>query len=222
MNNVSNVGTSNIPHLTNFAADPSQASLTPDMLLVYCSTRLQTIDSNIKQYFAEQERRNGQIRQASKLMEILQSGTWGNGHVGPDQLKVNKNQRDDHARKANEILAVWRSSDSPEIREACAKAFRSVSGHDIGAFAGKDAEVTGEHILTAASEKDRMKFVSREEWAPHVESLKNIQSDMMKSAELNMIQLQSLVSQRQLAVQLTTQLMQTLNETSKQVVGNIR
>ena len=39
-------------------------------------------------------------------------------------------------------------------------------------------------------------------------------------AELNMIQLQSLVSQRQLAVQLTQQMMEQMNQTTKDVMKN--
>jgi len=45
--------------------------------------------------------------------------------------------------------------------------------------------------------------------------------DRSRGAELYMIELQSLVSQRQLAVQLTTRLLQMLNEMSKQIIGNL-
>ena len=45
--------------------------------------------------------------------------------------------------------------------------------------------------------------------------------DLSRGAELYMIELQSLVSQRQLAVQLTTRLLQMLNEMSKQIIGNL-
>jgi hypothetical protein len=45
--------------------------------------------------------------------------------------------------------------------------------------------------------------------------------DLSRVAELYMIELQSLVSQRQLAVQLTTRLLQMLNEMSKQIIGNL-
>jgi len=41
------------------------------------------------------------------------------------------------------------------------------------------------------------------------------------SAELNMFRLQSLVSQRQLAVQLTTRLLQTMHDSAKRIIGNI-
>ena len=63
--------------------------------------------------------------------------------------------------------------------------------------------------------------MTKEERAAQIEAIKNDQSNMTKAGEMNMIQLQSLVSQRQLAVQMTTQLMQTANDTLKQVVGNL-
>jgi hypothetical protein len=48
-----------------------------------------------------------------------------------------------------------------------------------------------------------------------------IQEALSKSAELNMIQLQSLVSQRQQAVQITTNLIAALADSYKQVIGNV-
>lgn len=39
-------------------------------------------------------------------------------------------------------------------------------------------------------------------------------------AELNMVQLQSLVSQRQLTVQLTTEMLEQMNQTTKDVIKN--
>jgi hypothetical protein len=43
---------------------------------------------------------------------------------------------------------------------------------------------------------------------------------LSRGAELYMLRVQSLVSQRQLSVQLTTQLLQRLNEMSKKIIGN--
>ncbi|MBX3259408.1 MAG: hypothetical protein KIS78_01800 [Labilithrix sp.] len=221
MSPISNVSANaSVSYATSFTADPSAASLTPGMLLVYCTTRLQTIDQNIAQYFVEQERRNDHLRSMNNALNVLQSGTWGGGHEKSENIVGNAFHQQNHADKANEIRDVWLSTDNPEVRAACAEAFRSVSGLDVEAFA-KGRDVTAGDIEASAA-AGKIHGVGREQWTARVDALKNHQSDLMKSGELDMIKLQSLVSQRQLAVQLTTQLMQTLNETSKQVVGNLR
>ena len=47
-------------------------------------------------------------------------------------------------------------------------------------------------------------------------------SPLSNSAELNMIQLQSLVSQRQVAVGLTTNVLRGTNAAQRTVIGNLR
>jgi len=231
MSTINNVGqNSGIPFMTNFAPDVSTAALTPEALLMYCSSRLEALDTNIKQYFAEQQRCNAAIRDASKAMEILQRGTWVNGQLGANAENGKEGSwgtdpatrawhAQNHADKANELLALWRSTDSPEVKAACEAAFRQVSGRDLRDFSAEGRTISGDEVLAAAG---NIKGVTKEERAAQIEALKNEQSNLSKASEMNMIQLQSLVSQRQLAVQLTTQMMQTLHESSKQVLGNIR
>lgn len=200
-------------------SDPTTAALTPEALLYYCSSRLASLDESIQQYFTEQQRRNAGVRDMSKLMEILQSSSWASGQKGWKEIKGDAFHTDNHAKKANEILEVWRNSDSPEARHQCAVAFRQVSGLDIDDFA--HGNVTAADVQVAAAGK-QIPEVDKATRDVQIEAIKNVQASMTKSAEMNMIQLQSLVSQRQLAVQLTTQLMQTMHETTKHVVGNIR
>jgi hypothetical protein len=54
-----------------------------------------------------------------------------------------------------------------------------------------------------------------------VQKIKDISGEVSGGAELNMINLQSLMSQRQMAVQLTTNLIQTMGEMTNKVVANI-
>ncbi len=232
MSNVSNVQNSGVPFMTSFTPDISTNALSPEGLLMYCSSRLEALDTNIKQYFAEQQRRNAGIRDASKLLEILQSGTWGTGQMGAnkpdddnsrnwwgDDPGVRASHAQNHANKANELLDLWRSTESPEVKAACEAAFKQVSGRDLKDFSAKGQTISGDQVLAAAG---NIEPVTKEQRMAQVEAIKNEQSSMTKAAEMNMIQLQSLVSQRQLAIQLTTQMMQTMHESSKQVVGNIR
>ncbi|MBX3213572.1 MAG: hypothetical protein KF850_16150 [Labilithrix sp.] len=220
MSHISNISpNTSISPATNFAADPSAASLTPGMLLIYCTSRLDAIDQNIEQYFVEQQRRNKELQSMNKGLNALNAGTWNGGHMNSENVAGSDFHQGNHADKANELRDVWLSTDNPDVKKACAEAFKSVSGLDINDY--RKTDVTKKDVK-ASADAGKIHGVGREEWNARVEELKNKQSDLMKAGELDMIKLQSLVSQRQLAVQLTTQLMQTLNETSKQVVGNIR
>lgn len=203
--------------------EATPSGLTPEGLMFYCSSRMESLDKSIQKYFAEQQARNKAMGDLSKLMEILQSGTWANGQYGSEAIKAKDTDIHCgiHADKANEILALWRSTPSQEVKDACAAAFKSVSGLDIGQFAGRD--VTSNDIAGVVNgTPNALQPMTAEQRRAQVDAIKEKQSAMSKSAEMSMIQLQSLVSQRQLAVQLTTQLMQTMHETSKQVLGNIR
>jgi hypothetical protein len=222
MSTISGIGTNtSISSATNFASAGSNA-LSPESLLLYCSSRLEAVDTNIKQYFAEQQKINKGMRDASKLIEIVRDGGWVNGQRSPEEIKVNPDLQKCHADKANEILALYRSSDSPEVRAACERAFKQISGLNIGDYGDDPAKVVTAQNIAEAVMMNQMPTVTKVERDQLVDSIKDTQSALSKNAEMNMIQLQSLVSQRQLAVQLTTQLMQSQHETTKAPIANIR
>ena len=55
----------------------------------------------------------------------------------------------------------------------------------------------------------------------YITTVQGVQSNMSSDSELSMISLQSLMSQRQTAVQLTTNLMQSLDDQAKDIAQNI-
>ncbi len=54
-----------------------------------------------------------------------------------------------------------------------------------------------------------------------IQTIKEINGDVAGGAELNMINLQSLMSQRQMAIQLSTNLIQMLGEMTNKIIANI-
>ena len=54
-----------------------------------------------------------------------------------------------------------------------------------------------------------------------ITKLQGCASDLNSSSELQMIQLQSLMSERQTAIQLTTNLVQSLGDQSEKIVDNV-
>lgn len=206
--------------------DPSStASLSPELLLLYCTSRLNSLDERINEYFASQQRQKKTMDHASTLSHIL--GTFGNGVAdtkGFNAETVNKTGwLQHHARAANQLLELYCTTDNPDLKAQAASAFQVITGGKLEDFLqdGKPTPINVTDIEQAIASK-KLKGASPEQWSARLDDVKNLQSSLSKNSELDMIQLQSLVSQRQLAVQLTTQLLQTLSETAKQIVGNFR
>lgn len=214
----------------NFDAAPVGPSLSPEMLLAYCSSRLNALDSTIDQYFKDQQTKNAAMKACSALQAKL--GRWSSHWDSKELTKPeNAGNLQDHANMANDILEVYRSTNDPEVKAACEAAFKNVTGRELRDYtpAGhlQAGNTQGGFVVTAedikkSAEQGHIPAADTTQWASVIESVKSVQQGLSKGAEMNMIQLQSLVSQRQLAVQLTTQLMQTIHESSKQIAGNIR
>ncbi|HVH47516.1 MAG TPA: hypothetical protein VM925_34510 [Labilithrix sp.] len=194
-------------------------ALSVEGLLMYCSSRLESLDTTIKQYFTEQQDRNAGIRDAAKLIAMLKEGSWNTGQKGGMEIVCNEGHLQNHANKANEILALWRSTSSPEVKKACETAFRTVSGLDINAYGDPSTSVDTIALRGAVTS---IPAVDPAGAATQIDAIKDVQASLSKSAEMNMIQLQSLVSQRQLAVQMTTQLLQVVHEGLKGIAANFR
>ena len=97
-----------------------------------------------------------------------------------------------------------------EITAAYAKAIDGVGGPDT---------LLGQKLIR---ERDTI-LVNGEknEIASLINGAKNHQSQLNSDAEIGMIRLQSLMSQRQTAIQLTTNIIQSLNDQANKIVANI-
>lgn len=192
-------------------------AFTPDTLIAYCSSRLDSIDQKIDAYFKEQQGKNRASKELDDLQAILSNAS---SQAGSEAIA--KNEHGDigiHTQEGNDILKIYRETKDPQVKKAAAEAFQIRTGMSPEDVAGRS--VTADDIEKSAK-NGWIKAQDEHQWAGNIEKIKGVGSSISKSAELNMIQLQSLVSQRQLCVQLTTQLMQAVHEGSKNVAGNIR
>jgi hypothetical protein len=205
-----------------FASAPLQATeatgdttfaFSPESLLYYCSSRLESIDTQIDRYFKDQQAKNRASKELSDVQGILGRASYqkAGGEMNAEDLLI-------HTSESNELLQLYRNAQTPEGKQAAAEAFKIRSGRDISDYAN-GGMVTPEQIDAS---KHNIAAHDASQWAHHIEDVKSKAAEISKSAELNMIQLQSLVSQRQLAVQLTTQLMQSVHESMKGIAANCR
>jgi hypothetical protein len=184
-------------------------------VLTYCSSRLTSLDALIQSRFDEQKRRNETLHQAGALIAQLNSWTFvASGDLSDAALAGHKGMGAAIARQANAIT-------DPELRGQAAQAYRIVTGKDL--VFGPNGQVEPAQLDEKTVTIDpRGGGAETAAWQGFIGKIKAMQDGLTKDSELSMIQLQSVVSQRQLAVQMTTQLLQTMSESTKQVVSNIR
>lgn len=220
MSNVPNATQSPaMSYLTDFRAEAGTAALTPETLLLYCSSRMSSIEQNIQQYFAEQQRTN---KDAAELGAVLAQARFNLAQSPADLNGVgHEGDRAAVAARGNDLAALYGTLTNPDAKAACAAEFLSLTGININQAIASGKPLTEGDIQQSVT-MGAIKPTTDVQVQERLGSIKDKQSALSKNGELNMIQLQALVSQRQLAVQLTTQLMQTLHESSKGVIGNIR
>ena len=161
------------------------------MLLAYCSSRLDSLNTNIQQYFTAQQKRTGEMNEAAKLLEIM--GRF-NGVSDGKILEKNEAYRKDHVAMANDLIHLYANSQNPDVRAKAAAIARS------RAISRPSSEERAQEFTmdTSTRPSDQgQRHAQLRNSGRQVEAVKNVQSSLSKNAELDMIQLQSLVSQRQ-------------------------
>jgi hypothetical protein len=198
-------------------------SMTPDALFSYCSARINGIDAQVKGAFAQQQRNNdiqGAIGDAiGCLNRAITGGTDGSNQWGRASIDFYWNA----INKAG-------GPETPEGQKLLGqlKAFAgsmSKSGDNSMIDLVSDGAKWDAYKKANSSQLDRdlpgWGGIDHDKVDTAVKSLSSMNDELGKGGELEMIKLQSLMSQRQLAIQMTTNLIQTLNDSSKTIAGNL-
>jgi hypothetical protein len=189
-------------------ADIPPTGLTAEGILVYCSTRLNALDSLIQSRFAEQKAKNEALTAAGKLMAELNtmSSISEGGSGNPEN----------HVKMGAALATQLNNTTDAQVRNKICEAYHRTTGKPLAIVNGKadPNSVTLDPAHIHAHDENQ--------WQGFIGGVKAVQDSLTKSGEIAMIELQSVVSQRQLAIQLSTQLMAAVNEGSKSVVSNIR
>jgi hypothetical protein len=111
-----------------------------------------------------------------------------------------------------------KGSDSQRNDDACNAIQSTINRVGADTQAGRELQQLKDQI---AGRKGGEDISADEIEKTFVQRIKDITGEVSGGAELNMINLQSLMSQRQMAVQLSTNLVQTLGDMTNKVVANI-
>jgi hypothetical protein len=179
------------------AVAPSFAFLTPDTLLAYCESKLRGIDEQVQRTFAGQEKRN---RLNTALSELSDKLSKHQNVIGPDDKDI---KADIEALYQNAIDAA-----GPDTELGKQLAQQKADFHATAT--GTSTQIKGDQPDIAAWEMKNF-----------MDSVQRMQGDANRQGELEMIQLQSLMSQRQQALQMCTNMVSGLGQSSREIAANV-
>lgn len=168
-------------------------SLTGDSLLMYCQSRLGDLDNEINMRMGDQKAALAR-RQAIQSVEVELKKFGDSGPQNQEQ---------------------W---------DACEKAFWDAEAKlppgDPGIASLEKFRVDLEHQY-CRDVAPNPHYPKDGEWKGTLDGLTKMEDDIKGGAEIEMLQLQQLMAQRQTAVQLTTNMMSKLDQTQDSIVKNV-
>lgn len=196
------------------------APLTPDALMSFCESRLRGLDEQIQASFYKQQLAN---RDSARLTSLA-------GTLTPPSNAVDlscEGGLECALDAAQKMLAAADTMEDPTTRDRLVEAANKLidrvqQGHDYdikNAFSvGKTpkemaAAMSGDKV-SATIDPSAFKSLT-------ADAVQGIQKDLNSSAELSMINLQSLMSQRQSSVQLITNMVQSLGDQLNKIAANV-
>jgi hypothetical protein len=195
--------------------------LSPDCIMLYCASQLNGMDADIKQRMATQQ----SSRSAVEALNAVKA-TFTNGKLAFD----------DDPTKRRTIEAMKKAYDAlPPNDPGRAELDKVFQRFASTACLNDDYGRGGTYSLATLdksklddliNEQDfnvtnRDNMVDGDELKVMATDIDGIMTGVSKGAELEMINLQSMVSQRQMAVQMATQMISKLNETQSAIAQNI-
>jgi hypothetical protein len=180
------------------ASVPECASLTPDTLMAYCESRLNSLDSQMDGIFTSQQKNAALTQDVNAIASSLNDLPPGTGT--PPTISASA------ADVANIVS---------EYQAASTQAAQS-GNQELATQLSTDAT----SLQTAAGTSDPASL-SGDALSQLTQNLKNYSADLNSNSEMTMITLQSLMSQRQTAIQLTTNLVQSVGDQASSISKNI-
>lgn len=193
------------------------AHLDAETILLYCSTQLNDLNGEIKVRLSAQQSMRAQKKILAELQSLLNK-------------YVEAGVSEDAVAQKREILeqfgAALNQMPPGAAREAVMAVFndiRSSACHKNGPppFQPMETYATKGIAEDLAGAKGKGNDLAPQEIKNLGQRLQNASDDLGKDSELQMIGLQQLISQRQMAIQMTTNMMNKYSQGLEAIVGNI-
>jgi hypothetical protein len=192
-------------------------SLTPDALMIYLQDRLSGLDTQVQSIFAKQQH-NDKVREVCGKLNTLMAGLKEDGgRLSDDQKLQFESALAEYEQLDPQGAAQLRSElmDGGILKPDLAPDFKLPT-----TFLGKAAETVEKRLEDNWLKANDGKY-SKQEFKKTQELLEHKMSTLEANSQLNMIKLQSLMSNRQTAIQLSTNLISSLGESQKAIASNI-
>lgn len=198
----------------------SGGGLTTDEVMLYCASQLTQLDNGIKQHMAQQQVARTQADKLGKLKGILSSGQIGAGDSSRKKevvqaMKEAYDSLDPHDPRRDKLNDMFcRFMDTATYNDQSANRVAAPEHYNLLTL--DDAQMNA-----IASNGNNGNEVIPDEMKGFASEIEPMLSDISKGAELDMIDLQAKISQRQMAVQMATQMISKINETMMSIVQKI-
>jgi hypothetical protein len=211
------------------------ANLSVDSILAYCEARVSSLSSMLQDKMTTQTAQNAKAKAYTDLQSLL--STWGDGVSDGATVQGSATLPTAHLAMARQLMTQYAATNDPDVRAQIANAFQEVTGRSIdsvtkdpASFAADDANwgkgaidpKTGVFVPNPVLDPSNIKRIEEAQWTPQLESLKSAANQVSQDGQMDMIQIQSMVSQMQQAVQLSSQIMQSIQQTAMATIANMK
>jgi hypothetical protein len=182
---------------TSLISSPNfyEGAVTPDALFIYLSTRLQRLDADIDGVFSKQQ----DAEQVRKALGAIKRELATLAYSDKEQNKAFQMQDPTALRVSIDAQLEAIDAVNPQL----ATELRASLHGTTGIFSYADAQYNTLELNASR------------------ETIDQYSKDLEATSQLDMIQLQSLMSARQTAIQLSTNLTASLADSLKSIVGNM-
>lgn len=190
-------------------------SLSPEGLLIYCQTQLGSLDDDIKAYM--QQQRDSMAKK--KVLQELKKELMSNNPTSDagDNSATHQKIADAHAKAYEDLSNPEHPAYDPGLAAQVKEQFYAL-------FPGGDIKTAnkGDGSGAGSDGDNNVPSSSTDNWQSKIDVVTNMIDDLNGNAELGMIQLQSIMSQRQTAIQLTTSMMDKYHKGLDQIAANFK
>jgi hypothetical protein len=197
--------------------DQGFAYLSPDALMTYCESRMRSIDEQVRTGFVQQRMRNQEQSDLQGVLETLQKYAAGVG--SPDGGNHDQCKEMELALQ-KEIEKIKATDPGSPVLAKLTQTYNDL----VYTGSGEDADVhyiDRDQYPPKAAGREGDCIIDNQEMTAFTTAIQNAAGDLNSGSELEMIQLQSLMSQRQTAIQLTTNMVQSLDDSSNKIAQNV-
>ncbi len=194
-------------------------SLTPDALMLYCASRLNSLDEGISSMMNKQEQSQTVQKALGKVKDLMSGGGMDkNDYVKKGAIMDAMKEAYDALPPGDPMRERLQETFKSFVTDAC---FNDGKLPLANKMLSNYTPAMRDELVALPSIDNNLNEVSAKSMEGYASNLGTLMGELSKGAELQMINLQSLVSQRQMAVQITTQLLAKMNETSMAIANSI-